>query len=40
MLIEKFYKENGYVVIPNLINKKEINNFLNFFQKEIVLNQN
>ena len=38
MLIKKFYKENGYVVIPNLINNKEIDKFLKVFQKEIVLN--
>ena len=38
MKIKDFYKENGYVVVRNLIDKLTINKFLNIFSKEIVFN--
>ena len=39
MSIKKFYQENGYVVIHNLIKDLEIDKFLNIYNSEIVKNK-
>ena len=39
MSVQKFYKENGYVVIHNLIKQDDIDKFLNVYRKEIIKNK-
>jgi len=39
MSVKKFYEENGYVVINNLIDKRLIDKFINVFKKDIIKNK-